>query len=246
MTRQADDPVQDYMGNNILLNGRPVTISEAYKAATRNGDTPWFSGDHTPFNGYYFTGLNGGGNYCMSNTNLGFTSNLRTLRQAKKSGKAAPYPWLNNYVILCPSSFTTANPDSYELGSSAITAGMPLDRFIPKSATFLHELFHVGFGTNFNEGTAESCKYQYTNTQILYQNYMLNFLTCTDGLARCIELAMINRVMARKNPENYIFFISSMYYLFGETSGDQGSNPAITVYWDFTNGPDHAQGPIPR
>lgn len=42
--------------------------------------------------------------------------------------------------------------------------------------------------------------------------------------------------VARKNPENYVFFTAAMYYLFGDKA-----DGVITTNWDFTKGPDKAK-----
>jgi hypothetical protein len=50
----------------------------------------------------------------------------------------------------------------------------------------------------------------------------------TDDIAECIEFARTNpEVKAQRNPENYVFFVAHMYYLFGEA--DDG----INTNWDF-------------
>lgn len=52
-----------------------------------------------------------------------------------------------------------------------------------------------------------------------------------DALTECIDLAKKNPAKARLNPENYVFFITHMYHLFGE---DEGEDPiSIPTNWDF-------------
>lgn len=54
-----------------------------------------------------------------------------------------------------------------------------------------------------------------------------------DTLAQCTDRRKTKAAL-RRNPESYVFFISSMYYLFGTAS-------AIPVNWDFTNRPNYAR-----
>jgi hypothetical protein len=56
-----------------------------------------------------------------------------------------------------------------------------------------------------------------------------------DTLAQCTQRSKLKSTLLR-NPENYVFFISSMYYLFGTA-------PAIPVNWDFTTRPNSAAEP---
>jgi hypothetical protein len=56
-----------------------------------------------------------------------------------------------------------------------------------------------------------------------------------DNLAQCTNRRRAKPTLLR-NPESYVYFISSMYYLFGTA-------PAIPVKWDFTVRPWSAAQP---
>lgn len=56
-----------------------------------------------------------------------------------------------------------------------------------------------------------------------------------DSLADCTDRSK-TKASLKTNPESYVYFISSMYYLFG-------TPPAIPVNWDFTDMPNSAKLP---
>ncbi|KAI0443519.1 hypothetical protein F4803DRAFT_549967 [Xylaria telfairii] len=212
------DTAQDYLGKDIIANGEPVPISgvAVYANDLKRGNVPWWAGDHTNINGYYFTSPNSGGNYCAQK-NFGLTSTLRTLKQDANGIPVESSDVVSN-VVLCPYAFDNdVQKNSYKEAVLTISEGTSLEDAVPKSTTLLHEAFHLVLGsgsTGFLEGNSE-----------IY------------GLAKCIEAAMKNAVgVARKNPENYVFFTAAMYYLFGDKS-----EGVITTNWDFTNGPDKAK-----
>ncbi|KAK3689191.1 hypothetical protein B0T22DRAFT_513370 [Podospora appendiculata] len=127
----ATDEALDYKGHGIVVNGDLITISQvaAYANELKDGNVPWWSGDNTNINGYYFTLPSSGGNYCKS-SNLDLTATLSALRQ-DKSGE---------------------EPRAYDRASAAITAGTSLEKAVPKSTTLLHEAFHVGFWDQLYSG----------------------------------------------------------------------------------------------
>ncbi|KAI0837650.1 hypothetical protein F5Y06DRAFT_270974 [Hypoxylon sp. FL0890] len=211
-----DTPALDWEANEILDDeGNPVSIVDVPNYAKALGDDPdneaWWSGDLTLVNGYYFTAT--GGEYCDSD-NLGLTAKIDEL-EADVTGQPTKRKPIE-FVILCDHSFTnTERPDSYKVGNAAIVAGTNLATVVPKSATFLHEAFHLIFGVE-----AESDD----------PNNPGGFLEGDEiyDLGQCIDTARTNPVVkARRNPENYVFFITHMYYLFGEQS------EGIDTNWDF-------------
>ncbi|KAI1125538.1 hypothetical protein F5Y10DRAFT_267965 [Nemania abortiva] len=205
----ANDDALDYLGNPIIVNGNPIKISAvpAYARDLTGSDVPWWTGDHAPFKGYYFDTPDSGGRYCAS-TNLGLTSALKALTQ----GQTMPQLLRKDTqsVNICPYAFDRADrPDSYAQGVAAIMVGTSLEPVVPKSSTLIHEAFHVVFGTQFLAGKSEYY-----------------------GLAKCIDTARVDPVgKARKNPENYVYFVAAMTYLTG------GPDEGINTNWDFTNGP---------
>ncbi|KAI1424013.1 hypothetical protein F5Y12DRAFT_797650 [Xylaria sp. FL1777] len=202
---------QDFQGNGIVnaTTGQPVNIFQinAYARALAGGNVPWWSGDHTPVNGYYITSPQSGGNYC-NGEDFGLTATLKAL---DANGNEIRNQQVQ-MVIICPYSFTQNAPVSYRQAVGTITANTPLNMYVPKSSSLLHEAFHVVFGDQMFDGDGE-----------------------TYGLAECIEVGKINIQSSRKNPENYVYFIAAMHYIFGDAM------EGITTNWDFaTNTPQRA------
>ncbi|KAK8122175.1 hypothetical protein PG984_010845 [Apiospora sp. TS-2023a] len=198
----------DYQGKDILdQNGNPIRIMDIPKYDERlAGDPdnkPWWSGELTALNSYYFT--EHGGNYCHTDE-LGLTAKMEPFR-AGANGQAEAVGEIAG-VILCPYSFEgSSKPDSYKEASNRLVVGQNLADAIPKSATLLHEAFHALFGVEFLAGDAE--RYD---------------------IAACLSLANSQPGMAQVNPENYIFFIAHMYHLRGEDGNEPWSIP---TQWDF-------------
>ncbi|KAK3317420.1 hypothetical protein B0T19DRAFT_291561 [Cercophora scortea] len=163
----AVDKALDYQGNGIIVNGNPITISQVpeYANDLKGGDVPWWSGDRTSVNGYYFTTPDSGGRFCNSK-NLGLTATLSSLKQGASG--AQPVGTLVQDVVMCPYAFTRRVPDSYAKASAAIKAGTSLQAAVPKSATLLHEGFHVVHGTDFLQGDSEICKQPSSNKALKY------------------------------------------------------------------------------
>ncbi|KAI0490350.1 hypothetical protein F4859DRAFT_520171 [Xylaria cf. heliscus] len=213
------DVALDYKGYGIIVNGDLITISSVgvYAKDLRGGRVPWWSGDRTDVNGYYFTLPNSGGNFC-SGENFGLTATLRALEQKGDGAKPVISSTVVNNVILCPSAFDNpTQKNSYTEAVATIREGTSLEDVVPKSTNLLHEAFHLVLGagpTGFLEGPSEFYK-----------------------LAECLDAATIDPTkVARRNPENYVFFIMTMYYLFGDRE-----DGVITTNWDFTNGPGMAK-----
>ncbi|KAJ4303201.1 hypothetical protein N0V90_002094 [Kalmusia sp. IMI 367209] len=188
----ATDQAQDYQGRGITVNNNPITIGgvTVYANNLRGGNIPWWSGNRSPINGYYFAGPNSGGNYCNDPGHYGLTSTLNALRGNPSGGQPVTHAQYQS-VILCPSAFdNTVQVNSWNAGNAATQVGTSLQAVTPKSTTLMHEAFHVVFGTQMLQGDSEI----YT-------------------LARCVA-ATANP--SRRNPESYVYFVAAMYYLFGD------------------------------
>lgn len=151
--RDLTAPAQDQAGSNIKKDGADVPISVAYKNKVTKGALPWWAGDRTTANGYYFEEINSGGNYCSQPGNEGLTSNLELFGPGP--GDTFRRKVQHNNVVLCPGSFNNGKPDSWTIGSGRIGVGTSLDTVLPKCTTLLHETFHLIFGSNFVEGNNE-------------------------------------------------------------------------------------------
>jgi pimeloyl-ACP methyl ester carboxylesterase len=160
---------------------------------------------------------------------------------------------VSGHVQFSPS--LTDRPNTWPAGSNQIRADISLETALPKCSTLLHEAFHLIFGAGPSpgmlEGSSEFCRFisitqpfPFTSICMLYL-HMRYLLLCDgrliimvcfiDTLAQCTQRSKSKAVL-RRNPESYVFFISSMYYLFGTA-------PAIPVNWDFTNRPNSAAQP---
>ncbi|KAI1474618.1 hypothetical protein F4774DRAFT_429661 [Daldinia eschscholtzii] len=232
--KKKDTVARDWKDNEIKDDkGKAVTIADvtAYANALKAdpNNKAWWSGDHTPVKGYYFSTT--GGKYCGPATkNLGLTAAIQEL-EADPSGQ----PTLRKpveIVVLCEESFTnTKQPDSYRIGDAKIKAGTNLADVVPKSATLLHEAFHVLFGVD--DGNNPTNPIGFLQGDEIYD------------LAACIQLAKDDPEKARRNPENYVFFLTHMYYLYGEPSGTDPSS--IDTNWDFApikKGTDYVYGAV--
>lgn len=113
----------------------------------------WWSGDRSPINGYYFAEI--AGSYCDIEGNLGLTAVIREL-EADITGTPTVRGDIES-VIICPFNFDNSNPKpvNYSLASGNIVQGTNLKDVVPKSATFLHEAFHVVFGVVHNDGDTD-------------------------------------------------------------------------------------------
>ena len=245
--------IEDDKGNPVTIAGVPGYV--AANTAAGAGSTPWWSGTHSPVNGYYFSPT--GGAYCTTSTNandpndfpLGLTAEIKEL-EVDSSGNPTQRTPIES-IIICGVAFTnTDHPASYKVGDAAISAGTNLQKVVPKSATLLHEAFHLLFGVDtgedpnnpggFLEGD-ELCRWPerypwiaaYARHRVLNLTFFDNADSARiDDIAQCIDAAKDNPVKtARRNPENYVFFVAHMYYLFGEPDGDAGTS--IDKNWDF-------------
>ncbi|KAF6823627.1 hypothetical protein CMUS01_10598 [Colletotrichum musicola] len=207
------DPASDYEGNEIKDendDSRTIRIMDVptyQKHLAEDSDNkPWYSGELTKLNGYYFTEY--GGNYCYDD-DLGITAAIYPLTKgangAAEGGEDEGVP-VTASIVVCPHSFDgSPRPNSYREANALIRDGTNLADAVPKSATLLHEAFHAIHGDGFLSGSSE----QY-------------------DIASCLNLPAVD---AQKNPENYIFFIAHMYHLFGES---EGTEPwSIDTNWDF-------------
>ncbi|KAI1807190.1 hypothetical protein F4811DRAFT_567043 [Daldinia bambusicola] len=217
---RGDSVARDWQDKEIMdSKGNPVTIEKVpgYKKALKAdpGIKPWWSGGIKEPKGYYFSTT--GKNYCNKNTkNLALTAAIKVF-----TGTPPGLTRMRrtvDMIVLCGESFTnTISPNSYNLGNAKTTPGTSLADVLPKSATLLHEAFHLIFGVydgkNSNMGFLEGDDEKY-------------------DLAACIQLAREHPIKARMNPENYVFFVTQMYYLFGKSSGS--NEPAdIVRNWNF-------------
>ncbi|KAI1358578.1 hypothetical protein F5Y08DRAFT_350636 [Xylaria arbuscula] len=203
------DEARDYQGKIIKKDDKDVLINQiAAYADVLGGNIPWWSGQYTDVNGYYFTSPKSGGKYCASEA-LGLTA---TLMELTNDGVTIPGQQVQT-IVICPYAFNTPLPRSYSDAVAMIDVGSSLATVVPRSATLLHEAFHVVFGTGMLQGAAE-----------------------TYGLAECLEVGRANVKSARLNPENYVYFVAAMHFLYGDTAGVMPPN------WDFaTDGPNKAK-----
>ncbi|KAH7311223.1 hypothetical protein B0I35DRAFT_61850 [Stachybotrys elegans] len=145
--REPGDPAQDFQGNEIVdEDGSAVSISDvpAYKKSLGEdqGNKPWWSGDLTDLQGYYFT--DHGGNYCYDDE-LGITASIQLLGRPELAS-----------IILCPYAFDRSpKPDNYRAANNLLADGVNLADAIPKSTTLLHEAFHFLRGDEFLSGDDE-------------------------------------------------------------------------------------------
>ncbi|GAW12855.1 hypothetical protein ANO14919_022260 [Xylariales sp. No.14919] len=188
-------PALDYLAQEIRdQDDNLVSIMNIPDYAARLGEDPnnrpWWSGELTTLNGYYFsdTGASRGVD-----------------GQAENANPIAS-------IILCPySSDESPRANSYRDANNLIHAGTNLADAVPKSATLLHEGFHAIFRAG-DEGFLE-------DTEELYD------------IAACINIVNSDVTRARRNPENYIFFIAHMFHMRGEEEGEEPWS--IHTQWDF-------------
>ncbi|KAI1470384.1 uncharacterized protein F4812DRAFT_456392 [Daldinia caldariorum] len=218
--KKGDSVARDWQDKEIKdSKGNPVTIEKVpgYRKALKDDRAikPWWSGGIKEPKGYYFSTT--GKDYCKKNTkNLALTAAIKVFT-GTPSGRTTLRRTID-MIVLCGESFAnTLSPDSYKLGNAKIKAGTSLADVVPKSMTLLHEAFHLIFGV-----------YDGRNTNI-------GFLEGADeiyDLAACIRLARTSRPKARMNPENYVFFVTQMYYLSGKSSGTNQPSD-IDKNWNF-------------
>lgn len=150
--KAATAVAQDYLGNNIKdTEGNDVTIGEVTsyaKALQSPGTSAWWAGDHTAPNnvyGYYFDTQ--GGAYCTPPEHMGLTSFLEELVPVAGGGQPSKRNRKVTTVIICGNAFNDPDhKESYQAANTAITEGSSLADAVPRSATLLHEAFHVIFG----------------------------------------------------------------------------------------------------
>lgn len=144
----ADTQALDWEAKDIVDDdGNPVAIADVPGYAEALGEDPdndaWWSGDLTDVNGYYFSTT--GGEYCDGD-NLGLTAVIQEL-EADITGQPTVRKQIES-VILCDHSFTNDRPESYKAGDAMISKGTNLATVVPRSATLLHEAFHLLFGVD--------------------------------------------------------------------------------------------------
>lgn len=146
-----------------MRNNEPVPIQDvpAYSKALAGGLVPWWAGDRTDINGYYITNPDSGGKYCDVETNYGQTAVTETLEQAD-DGSPVVQKEKKTVVTICPNGFNNIKqPEEYESAVRQIEEGNTLEDAVPRSATFLHEGFHIFFGSGPSgmlEGKQEFCE----------------------------------------------------------------------------------------
>ncbi|KAI0205632.1 hypothetical protein F4808DRAFT_409742 [Astrocystis sublimbata] len=161
---QPNFPALDFQANEILdQSSNPVPISAvpvyAARLAEDADNKPWWAGELTDLHAYYFA--EDGGNYCLTD-DLGVTARSEFLVQ-NGAGNAVPRDPDVASVIICPYAFDASpRPNNYNDANNLIQAGTNLADAVPKSATLLHEMFHVIAGVDFLSGGDEDCAYQNT------------------------------------------------------------------------------------
>lgn len=151
----TNTPAQDWLAKDLVDGDGNVVNIEAVpgyaEALAENRDSAaWWSGDLTEINGYYFS--NTGGFYCDMGRTLGLTAVIGEL-EADITGNPTVRKRVES-VVICPYCFAANNPspNSFRIGSNGIASGTNLPDVLPKSATLLHEAFHVVFGVVLNAG----------------------------------------------------------------------------------------------
>jgi len=111
---------------------------------------------------------------------------------------------------------------------------------VPKSATLLHELFRAIFGDELFAEMMNTVRHPIPLPKYLCTVHMwlTNSGTLADGIAQCLKLGGEDAPKARKNIENFVFFIAYMYHLYGEEDGDEPWS--IKKHWDFI--PEEVKG----
>ncbi|VBB82073.1 Putative protein of unknown function [Podospora comata] len=207
--RAPNSPAFDLNGQVIVdQNGNQVTIENipSYHAALDKDAraSPWWAGDFTNLNGYYFDEQ--GGNFCQGD-HLGATAHIKPLLTDGATGTDPSRQHAS--VIICPHAFVgSTQPDNYRDANNLIAQGTNFALVVPKSATLLHEVFHVVGGDYYLSGPAE-----------------------TYPLLDALNLASRRSGLARQNPENYVFFVAHMYHMLGQPEGNEPWS--IGGNWDF-------------
>ncbi|ROV99111.1 hypothetical protein VMCG_06598 [Cytospora schulzeri] len=180
--------VRDYTGKEIWEGGAPVTVKQAFGKDLRSGLVPFWCSD---INAYDFASSKNGEQYCTNN------------KETKGATSSLNVPYKENLhiavVTLCPYAFTSmdaiaslpfpssvAKEDLKDHNGNNLKTGTSLEVVLPKSATLLHEAFHV-----LNEGVFATTKEVYS-------------------VAECLNLKSLD---ARKNPESYVLFMLAMWYM---------------------------------
>lgn len=165
---EPTDPASDYEGKEMLdQDDNPIRIVDVPEyqnhLAEDANNRPWWSGELTNLNAYYFTEY--GGNYCYEDE-LGITAATLPLIRGDNGQAVVPENGQVASVILCPYNFDVDNPkpSSYLAANQLLESGRNLADAIPRSATLLHEAFHGLRGDAFLAGDAEKCRYQSTTT----------------------------------------------------------------------------------
>lgn len=241
--QQRSSTARDIHGKEVLDKDKnPVTIEKIpeYLAVLDAGLNenppkdhklkPWWAGDHTSLNGYYFD--DHGGNYCNEKGSLGVTAAINLLGDGLDNNADTAG------IVICPFAFNKADsPNSYAEANKMLEVGKNLAKVVPKSATLVHEIFHAVRGDEFLSGAEERCKFIFIPIPCLQSRKMRHPIkkahwltrldTSIDDLAACVDLGNTRPGEAIKNIENYVFFINHMYQLFGKSSD------GILKNWDF-------------
>lgn len=150
LPQTPDNNALDFEGREIK-DGEgdlvPLSQLQAYKdgIAEVKGNKAYWTGDFSPMNGYYFSTTGSG--YCDvvnkdGSKNYGLTSDIKLL-----DGKGNVTPNRVSVVTLCDAAFTATvfQPD-FRTANQMTQEGTKLRNVMPRSATLLHEMFHVIFG----------------------------------------------------------------------------------------------------
>lgn len=215
MRHQTTDPALDFQGNVIKdENGNVVRVMDvqAYKnRLEKDPDVlPWWAGLYTPQKGYYFT--ESGAHYCDGD-DLGLSAAIELLQDS--TSPTTPDNEINS-IIIRPHAFDgNPQPNSYREANELLEEGKNIARAVPKSATLVHELFHLIRGDDFLAANKEFCKWLAPHVTCRVDLRMILTAIPADDLAKCIDLAGKRPRVARTNPENYVFFIAHMYHMRG-------------------------------
>lgn len=222
--------VRDSTGEEMWEGTTPVTVQQTFGKKIEAKQLPFWS---SYLNAYEFASSADGEQYCANNADAkGATADLHL--PTKPSSPIVA-------VTLCPYAFTApdaiellpnADADLLDLDGVAFREGTYLHKVLPKSATLLHEAFHVVRGNRFLF-SGEICKSRLRGT--IHQESLGLFRRAnTISLqTRCLVVSRSDQRKLRKTPR----VMSSLQWLCGTritigtlVAGEQSVYPRVPRY----------------
>ncbi|KAI0865291.1 hypothetical protein F4860DRAFT_509835 [Xylaria cubensis] len=115
-------------------------------------------------------------------------------------------------IVLCRYSFTgSSQPNTYQAANARLARRTDLAKAVPKSYILSTRLFTSSSGPAPLGSSRTQTKFY--------------------DIAACVTLVWAQGETARRNPENYVFFIAHMYHMLGTDEGDVPES--IRMNWDF-------------